>query len=162
MSLSLTADDIDTVESAGILDGKEVKMCRTKGGWWFAVDKGKVISAGSHPAIVRHTISKMYPNFQPVMCKSEAFSDAIVEQHSHFLSDDLRKSGHDIYSIQTGMNIEFQITKNNLKVASVSGSIQDDSLYIDELAFPKQFTKSLASAATEKALDSKLKTIKVR
>jgi hypothetical protein len=162
MSLSLQPSDIDTVEEAGVLDGQTVKLLRTKGGFWLSVHNGKVIAGGSHPAIVKHSISKMFPTFQPVMCKSEAFSDAVVEQHSHFLSDDLRKSGHDIYSIQTGMNIEFQITKNNLKVASVTGSVQDDSLYIDELAFPKQFTKSLASAATEKALDSNLKTIKIR
>jgi hypothetical protein len=155
MSLSLQPSDIDTVEEAGVLDGQTVKLLRTKGGFWLSVHNGKVIAGGSHPAIVKHSISK-------IMCKSEAFSDAVVEQHSHFLSDDLRKSGHDIYSIQTGMNIEFQITKNNLKVASVTGSVQDDSLYIDELAFPKQFTKSLASAATEKALDSNLKTIKIR
>jgi hypothetical protein len=162
MSLSLQPSDVDTVEEAGVLDGQTVKLLRTKGGFWLSVHNGKVIAGGSHPAIVKHSISKMFPTFQPVMCKSEAFSDAVVEQHSHFLSDDLRKSGHDIYSIQTGMNIEFQITKNNLKVASVTGSVQDDSLYIDELAFPKQFTKSLASAATEKALDSNLKTIKIR
>jgi hypothetical protein len=162
MSINLTPDDIDTVEDAGQLDGQTIKLCRGRGGFWFAVHKGKVISGGSHPAIVKHSISKMFPSFQAVMCKSEAFSDAIVEQHSHFLSDDLRKSGHDIYSVQMGSNIEFQVTKNNLTVASVTGSVQDDSLYIDELAFPKQFTKSLAGAATEKALDSNLKTIKIR
>lgn len=160
--MSLQPEDIDTIEEAGVLDGQPTKLLRTRGGFWMMVHKGKVLAGGSHPAIVKHTVSKMFPNFQPVMCKSEGFEDAVVDQHSHFLSDDLRKSGHDIFSIQTGQNVEFQITKNNLKLASVSGSIQDNSLFIDELKFPKQFSKAMAGATTEKALDCKLKTIKVK
>jgi hypothetical protein len=139
MALNITPDDIDTVEDAGVLEGQPIKMCRSRGGFWFAVHKGKVLAGGSHPAIVKHSVSKMYPSFQPAMCKSEGFEDAIVDQHSHFLSDDLRKSGHDIYSIQTGSNVEFHITKNNLKVASVSGSVQNDALVINEIQFPKEF-----------------------
>lgn len=160
--MDLKPEDIDTIEDAGILDGQPVKLARTRGGFWMGICKGKVLAGGSHPAIVKHSVSKMYPSFQPVMCKSEGFEDAIVDQHSHFLSDDLRKSGHDIYSLHTANNVEFQITKNNLKVASVSGSIQNDSLIINEVQFPKEFAKALAGATTEKALDCKLKTIKLR
>ena len=160
--MNLRPEDIDQVDDAGVLDGQPVKMIRTKGGFHMGIHKGKVLAGGSHLAIVRHSISKMFPSFQPVMCKSEGFEDAVVDQHSHYLSDDLRKSGHDIFSIQTGQNVEFQITKNNLKVASVSGSLQDDSLFIDELTFPKQFAKAMAGAATEKALDCKKKMIKVK
>ena len=162
MIMNLQPSDIDQVDDAGVLDGQPVKMIRTKGGFHMAIHKGKVLAGGSHPAIVKHSVSKMYPSFQPVMCKSEGFEDAVVDQHSHYLSEDLRKSGHDIFSIQTGQNVEFQITKNNLKVASVSGSLQDDSLFIDELTFPKQFAKAMAGAATEKALDCKKKMIKVK
>lgn len=160
--MSLKPEDIDTVEEAGVLDGQPVKLLRTKGGFFMAVYKGKVISGGSHPAIVKHTISKMHPNFQPVMCKSEAFSDAIVDRHSHFLSDELRKSGHDIYSIQINQDIEFQITKHNMKVASVNTQLQPDGLYIPEIKIPKEFTRALAGAATEKALACNSKTIKVK
>lgn len=162
MSMSLQPDDIDVVEDAGVLDGQPVKLARTRGGFWMGICKGKVLAGGSHPAIVKHSISKMYHSFQPVMCKSEGFEDAVVDQHSHFLSDELRKSGHDVYSIQIGSNIEFQITKNNLKLHSVSGSIQNDSFVINEIHFPKEFSKALAGAATEKALDCKMKTIKVK
>lgn len=160
--MNLQPADIDQVEEAGILDGQPVKLARTRGGFWMAIHKGKVLAGGSHPAIVKHSVSKMYNSFQPVMCKSEGFEEAVVDQHSHFLSDDLRKSGHDIYSVQTGDNVEFQITKNNLKVASVTSSIQDNSLFIDEVKFPKEFAKAMAGAATEKALDCKMKAIKVK
>lgn len=162
MALQLKPEDIDTVEAAGVMDGEEIKMCRTKGGWWFAISKGKVISAGSHPAIVKHTVSKMYPNFQPALCKSESFMDAIVDQHSHFLSDELRKSGHDLYSIQVGQNVEFQVTKDNLKVASIDSYLTPDSLHVHTLNIPKEFVKAFAAATTEKALDSNTKKIKVK
>jgi hypothetical protein len=162
MSMSLKPEDIDTIEEAGILDGQPVKLARTRGGFWLGICNGKVLSGGSHPAIVKHTIGKMHPNFQPVMCKSEAFSDAIVDRHSHFLSDELRKSGHDIYSIQTNDDIEFQITKHNLKIASIHTRLQDKELYIPELNIPKEFTRALAGATTEKAIACNSKAIKVK
>jgi hypothetical protein len=162
MSMSLRPEDIDTVEEAGMLDGQSVKLIRTKGGFWMGLANGKVLSGGSHPAIVKHTISKMHPNFQPVMCKSEAFSDALVDRHSHFLSDELRKSGHDVYSIQTNNDIEFQITKHNMKIASVHTLLQEDGLFIPELNIPKEFTRAMAGATTEKALSCNSKTIKVK
>ena len=162
MSMNLQPADIDTVEDAGILDGQPVKLARTKGGFWLAIHKGKVLAGGSHPAIVKHSISKMHSGFQPVMCKSEGFEESVVDQHSHYLSDDLRKSGHDIFSVQTGNDVEFQITKNNLKVASVTGSLLGDALFVYELEFPKEFAKALAGATTEKALDCKKKMIKIK
>lgn len=162
MSLNIRPEDIDTVEDAGTLENQPVKLARTSGGYWMAIHKGKVISGGSHPAIVKHAIGKMFPSFQAVMCKSEAYSDAIVDKHSHFLSDDLRKSGHDIYSIQNGLDIEFQITKQNIKVASLNTSLQSDGLYVPEINISKEFIKPMAAAATEKALACNAKTIKVK
>jgi hypothetical protein len=160
--MSLKPEDIDTVEEAGMLDGQPVKLARTRGGFWMGIHNGKVLSGGSHPAIVKHTISKMHPNFQPVMCKSEAFSDALVDRHSHFLSEELRKSGHDVYSIQKDNEIEFQITKHNIALASVQTYLQSDGLYIPELNIPKEFTRAMAGATTEKALSCNSKTIKVK
>jgi hypothetical protein len=78
------------------------------------------------------------------------------------LSDDLRKSGHDIYSIQTGADVEFQITKHNVKLASVNGILREDSLFIPEINFPKEFVRAMAGATTEKALSCNSKAIKVK
>lgn len=161
--MNLTPDQIDTIESAGMLDGQEVKLIRTKGGFWMGISKGKVLSAGSHPAIVKHMISKMHSGFQPALCKSENLAaDAIVDRHSHFLSDDLRKSGHDIYSVQTGNDIEFQITRHNLKVGSLSCIVQDDSLFIPEVSFPEEFKSAMAAATVEKAKSCESKKIRIK
>lgn len=161
MALNLKPEDIDIIEEAGMLDGQPIKLARTKGGFWMAANHKGVLAAGSHPAIVKHQLSKMFPNFQPAMCKSETTSDALVDKHSHFLSDELRKSGHDIFSIQLGNQIEFQVTKQNMKVASINSSLTLDSLHISELNIPKKFVTSMAAATTEKALSCKAKNIKV-
>lgn len=167
-SMQIKPSEIASIEEAGILNQSPVKMIRTKGGFWIAVGKPKgkmreeAIAAGSHPAIVKFNIEKQYPEYQPAMMKSEHFADNVqVEKHSHFLSDELRKSGHDIYSVQTGINVDFHITKHNMQVSSVSGSLVEDALVLDELSLDKQFARALAGATTEKALSCKASKIRV-
>lgn len=157
--MQITPNEIDTVEDVGTLNKSPVKMIRTKGGFWIAVGrlKGKAkeeaLAAGSHPAIVKFNLEKQYSDFQPTMMKSEFFSDgSIVEKHSHFLSEELRKSGHDIYSVQIGPLIDFHITKHNNKVSTVNGNLENNFLVIKNLNISKEFTKALAGAAVEKAI----------
>jgi hypothetical protein len=166
--MQITPNEIESIEEAGMMNQAPVKLIRTKGGFWIAVGrlKGKnteeAIGAGSHPAIVKFNLEKQYPDFQPAMMKSEYFSDnEVVERHSHFLSDALRKSGHDIYSVQNGTDIKFHITKHNLEVSSVKANLVEDSLVINELKMGKEFARAMAGAATEKALAIKAKKIKV-
>lgn len=165
--MNISPNEIDTIEEAGMLDNQPVKLIRTKGGFWIAVGqpKGKMrseaLTAGSHPAIVKYNIEKQFPGFQPVMMKSEFGQAEVVEQHSHFLSDELRKSGHDIYSVQKGPSIDFHVTKHNMKVSTINGNILEDSLVLNKLDIDKQFAKALAGATTEKALSSGASKIKV-
>ena len=167
--MQVTANEIDTIEEAGILDQAPVKLLRTKGGFWIAVGKPKgkfkeeALAAGSHPAIVKYNLEKQYPGFQASMMKSEAFNNVeIVEKHSHFLSDDLRKSGHDVYSVQNGNNIEFYITKYDVKVNSFTGSLENKELVVDKPQVSKEFVRALAGATSEKALMSGVSKVKVR
>jgi hypothetical protein len=160
--MQLTPNEIDKVEDAGMLDNNPVKLLRTKGGFWVAVGKKRnkqteeALAAGSHPAIVKYNLEKQYSGFQPAMAKSEHGIEPLVAKHSHFLSEDLRKSGHDIFSIQTGNAVDFQITKHNAAIASVSGHIDSDNLAINDLSIPKEFTKAIAGATVEKAISCKV------
>lgn len=158
--MNITPNEIDIIEEAGTIDGNSVKMLRTKGGFWMAVGrprgkyKDEAIAAGSHPAIVRYQLEKQYPTFQPVMMKSElAIDTAKVTKHSHYLPDSLRKSGHDIYSVQNGTNIEFQITKQNMTVHSVNSFLQDGAMVFNGIDIGKEFTRALAGATAEKAIE---------
>lgn len=165
--MKINPSEIDTIEEVGLLDGSPVKLIRLKGGFHIGIAsiRGRpeeAIAAGSHPAIVKFNIEKQYPQFQPSMMKSEEFSEfSSVERHSHFLSDDLRKSGHDIYSIQKGNSVDFFITKHNLNVATVNSNIVDGSMVIETLAVDKKFSRALAGATTEKAVACKASKIKV-
>lgn len=157
--MEITANEIDSIEDAGMLDGSPVKLLRTKGGFWMAVGKprGKfrdeALAAGSHPAIVRYNLEKAHPGFQPAMMKSELLSDNVkVEKHSHFLSDSLRKSGHDIYSVESGSRIEFQVTKQNLKIHSVNSVLENGAIVFGEMDIGKEFVRALSGATAEKAL----------
>jgi hypothetical protein len=162
--MQLTPNEIDSVEDMGVLDGNPIKLLRTKGGFFMAIGKprGKyrdeALAAGSHPAIVKYNLERAYPNFQPAMMKSELLSDnSKVERHSHFLSDSLRKSGHDVYSVQNGDRVEFQITKQNTKLYSVESQLKDGALTFDKMKIGKEFTRALAGATAEKALQCGVK-----
>jgi len=156
--MQLTPNEIDRIEEAGTLDGNPVKMLRTKGGFWIALGKKRnkaseeALAAGSHPAIVKYNLEKQYSGFQPALTKSEHGIEPIVAKHSHYLSDDLRKSGHDIFSIQTGNAVEFQVTRQNATVASVNGYVDRENLSINELNIPKEFAKAMAGATVEKSI----------
>jgi hypothetical protein len=161
--MQITEQEIHSIEDAGMLDGRPVKLIRTKGGFWIATGKPKgkfrdeALAAGSHPAVVKYNLEKQYPSFQPAMMKSEAFSDnVVVEKHSHFLSDDLRKSGHDIYSIHEGNSVRFDITKQNVRISSADGTLDKQFLTMNGLDIPKEFAKGMAGATVEKAVGCKV------
>lgn len=168
--MKITANEIAQIEeNVGTLDQSPVKMIRTKGGFWIALGKPKgksreeALAAGSHPAIVKYNLSKQYPQFQESLMKSESFSegDALVDKHSHFLSEDLRKSGHDIYSVQNGPDIAFHITKQNVKIGIASGNLENDTIVLKEINIPNEFKRALAGATAEKAMYCGAKKLKI-
>lgn len=164
--MKILENDIASIEPFGMMDGRPVNLVRTKGGLNLATVMGKngsedVLGAASHQAILCYTIEQRFPSFQPMIMKSEGLKFN-AESHSHFLSDDLRKSGHDIYSIQNGDDIEFFVTKQNIKVGSANGLIKDSYLQIGGLSVLKEYVSAISSAVSEKALSSGLKGVKVQ
>lgn len=167
--MQITPSEIESVEDAGMLNGTSVKLVKTRGGFWLAVGRprGKLqeeaLAAGSHPAIVKYNLERQHPDFQPAMMKSELMANASkVEKHSHYLPDSLRKSGHDLYSIQTGSQIEFQVTKQNAKVQSVIGNLEQDTLIFKDMNIDKRFTRALAGATSEKVISCGAKKIRIQ
>lgn len=167
--MQITPNEIESIEDAGLMNGKPVKLIRTKGGFCIAVGtpQGKMreeaLAAGSHPAIVKYNMEKQYPMFQPLLAKSEiTISPAVVTKHSSFLSDDLKKSGHDVYAIQSGTNIEFQITKHDVKIGSVQATLEKDAIVVNEMKVSKEFSHALAGATTEKAIACGVAKVKIQ
>lgn len=164
--MKIENDQIESTEPFGMLDGKPVMLARLKGGLNLATiqdSKGQdqVLGAASHQAILCYTIEQRFPKFQPMIMKSEGLR-LNAESHSHFLSDNLRKSGHDIYSVQDGNNIEFYVTKQNIKVSSVNSSIEDSYLVVNPKGVLKEHVNAISAAVSEKALGSGLKGVRVK
>lgn len=164
--MQITPNEIDSIEDTGTLNGSPVKMIRTKGGFFIAVGRGRgtqdeALAAGSHPAIVKYNLEKQYPGFQASMMKSEGMMDATVDKHSHHLTDELRKSGHDIYSVQTPVGIEFHLTKQNVTIKKVQGTIDGGALVVKGTNVGPEFSKSIASAAIEKATSCGAQKIRI-
>lgn len=166
--MKLTEKDIESIENFGELNGKEVKLLKTKGGFHIVMGirpgskTEECLTAGSHPAICRYNMQKQFKSYAPSMMKSASYNDSsAVENHSHFLSDELRKSGHEIHSIQCGNQISFHISKLGIKIAEVDTYIQDKVIVLPSLKAPKEFARGLAGAVTEKAASNKAIKLKI-
>src|SRR5277367_5420485 len=112
--MKIDQDQIASIEPFGMIEGKPVNLVCLKGGLNLATMANKagsdeVLGAASHRAILCYSVEQRFPKFQPMIMKSEGLKLA-AESHSHFLTNDLRKSGHDIYSVQNGNEVEFYIT----------------------------------------------------
>lgn len=163
--MKIEQDQVASIEPFGILDGKTVNIVRLKGGLNIAThcdSKGEesVIGAASHQAILSYTLEQRYSNFQPMIMKSEKGIKLNADSHSHFLTDDLRKSGHDIFSIQSGQHVDFYVTKMNVEIGKVSGYLEKDGLIVSKMSVPGEFAAGMSSALSEKALSSGLNKVK--
>lgn len=164
-NMKIDKDEIASIEPFGTIDGNSVKLNCLKGGLNLAVltDKNgdeSVIGAASHRAILCYSIEQKFSNYHPPIMKSEGLK-LNAESHSHFLTDELRKSGHDIYSIQEGNNVDFYVTKLNIKIATINSSVKNDQLVINAYNLPKEFVEGVSGAVSEKALDAGLKGVRV-
>lgn len=163
--MKISENEIASVEPFGMLDGKQVNLTRLRGGLNLAsVINGKgeqtVLGVASHQAILCYSIEQQHPSFQPMLMKSEHES-VQAESHSHFLSDGLRKSGHDIYSVQNSNSIDFFVTKQNIKVGLVKADIVDGILMVKSIDASKEFVSCLSGAVSEKALSSGAKIVRM-
>ena len=159
--MKIQENDIDSIEPFGMMDGKTVSLLKTKGGLNLATMDDQVLGAASHQAILCYTIEQRFPNFQPKLMKSEGVR-LNADSHSHFLSDDLRKSGHDIYSIQDGFGVDFFVTRQDIKVGSAKAVIIGDLLLVKSIDASKEFIGGLSGAVSEKALSSGLKGVRIK
>jgi hypothetical protein len=159
--MKIEQEQIASVEPFGVLDGKQVNLTKLVGGLNLATLGDQVLGAASHQAILCYSIEQKFPSFQPAIMKSER-DNLVADSHSHFLSDDLRKSGHGIYSIQNGTGVDFFVTKQNIKIGSAKATIVGDLLLVKSLDASKEFLPSLSGAVAEKTLSSGLKGARIR
>jgi len=78
--MQILPEEIDYIKSVGQLNGEDVKMIKTTGGFHVAIGKkskssktADSLASGSHPALVMHQLESSYKKeFLPFIAKSEA------------------------------------------------------------------------------------------
>lgn len=167
--MQINPSEIDSVEEVGSLNNSPVKIVRLKGGFHIAIGKNRgkaleeALAAGSHPAIVKYNLQKQFRDFRPALMKNEQSQNiAVVEKHTKHLSQELQKSGHDLYSIQNGLNIEFQLTKYDVKAGNAQASIEDGGIVMNKMDLSQEFAHALAGAVADKAVSCKVSKIGIK
>lgn len=142
--------DVDFCEVVGQLNGNEVKMLKTKGGFHLFVgkptgSKKEVVLAGtSHKAIGLYKLKKEHNGFQPSLQKSE---DTLLPKVQEIKNN----SKYDLYSLENNGYKAICAYNCGVEVMSVLLKKEEDSYYTHsinaELAkkLPQQEKDLLAS-----------------
>lgn len=133
--MTINPDEIESVTVIGTLNGQDVKMIKTLGGFNVGVGakskngKPEALAAGSHSAIVKFQMSTMFGNdFQESMAKSENMvPEPIVEKLSKSLPSQLTSKGIDIYSLRSGNQVEFSLTAKDVEIGKIVCNITGDT-----------------------------------
>jgi len=120
----IDAGEITKVTPIGTVDGDEVKLVHTKGGFHLAMRQFKdgsfkPIAAGSHPAIVEFQIEKSLEgsnsHFIPVMMKSEKYKDTKIIDCSKTLGD-LSNQGFSLTAIRKNGELDITVSARGIEV----------------------------------------------
>ena len=146
--------EVDTIDVIGKLNGSDVKLVRTKGGFHVAIGKATrsgqetALSAGSHPAIVKYNVEKAYPSFELSMAKSESEQGPEVRDLSSGFRKEIYDLGYGLYSLTKGEAVEFRVTKHDVDMGSIGASVEGDTLSIKN----KSIRKSMIPAGLRKSI----------
>ena len=160
--------EIKSIEEIGTLENSPVKLIRTIGGLWVATGRrrGKkqeeALAAGSHPAIVKYNMEKMFgATYQPLMAKSEGAIEPKVSEHTSQLSKRLIDKGYTLFSVQADSQIDFILSKSGIEVLKHEALIKGESLDFQAMkpkalehaqeAIKNDATRSVIMAAIDKA-----------
>jgi hypothetical protein len=150
MGISLLPEDVESVKIIGSLNGKEVKLIRTFGGFHIAVGKknkyGKdveALSAGSHPGLVNYKIMEEFEDFEPLMAKSEGEIQEEICDYSEILPNEIRNDGLEMFSLGKGEDITFVVTKYGVDIRKIEAQVdsQDKALLLNKGISNPQFSQ---------------------
>lgn len=148
--MEILPKEVESVKTIGNLHGEDVKLVKTRGGFYIAVGKkgqntkkAEALAAGSHGAIVNHALSKEYgQSFQPAIFKSEQDQLEDVKDRSCFLSKNLSDKGLELYVLNKNNNLDFVLYRHGLTVGEYKAEISQNSLLIKSHTFNNKLYSS--------------------
>lgn len=163
--MEIKPSEVEEVKVIGKLHEDDVKLVKTKGGFYVAIGKKKkdankadALAAGSHQALVAHQVEKMHgQSFQPVMAKSEAEKLPEVEDMSDILPDMAKNSGLELFVLEKYNHVDFVFCKHGIELAKYETYHEGDSLKIKEYNFkgfisPNKFVSEAIAYAMQKKM----------
>jgi len=166
--MEIKPNEVDEVKVIGKLNGDDVKLVKTHGGFHIAMgkkdkksNKAEALAAGSHQALVAYQIEKIHGNdFEPTIFKSEAEQLPKVEDMSSFLPDMAKNSGIEIYALSKFNHIDFVMCKNNVELAKYETEHTADSLNVKNYSFRDSLSPNkFVSQALAAVMDKKMKDL---
>jgi late competence protein required for DNA uptake (superfamily II DNA/RNA helicase) len=163
--VDIKQDEIKEIKKIGTLNGSEVKLVTLKGGFHIGMGKkgkkskkSEILAVGSHPALVSHQISKKHGSFEQVMAKNERDAMPSVTDYSHNLSSSEKSvRGLDIVAMKKNEKVEFQITKHNFEIFSISASELNGEIVLEKSTKNEEMLSSLNKQELSKKLTKTIK-----
>lgn len=153
--MEIKPNEIDSIKVVGTLNGSDVKLIKTTGGFYCAVgmkSKSKKtvepISAGSHQALVLHQIEKEFKSdFKPALMKSESEILPIVKEFTEKLPHELVMSGYSVYSLTKNSEVNFIATKIGAEVLNIKGIVTEDGIRDVKKVSQKEISENIGKIA---------------
>lgn len=144
--MDIQPNEVESVKTIGNLNGDEVKVVKTYGGFYVAVGKKKrtskkseALAAGSHQALVAHQLGKEYgSDFEPAIFKSEQDQLEKVESKTEYLPSDVIAKGVELYTLSKGSKIDFVLYKRGITLGHYVAEVEDQALVIKSANFNKE------------------------
>lgn len=164
--MEIKPDEVEEVKVIGKLHDDDVKLVKTKGGFYVAIGKKKkesnkadALAAGSHQALVAYQVEKMHgQSFQPVINKSESEKLPEVEDLSNILPNLAKNSGLELFVLEKYNHIDFVFCKHGVELAKYETYHEDKSLKVKNYNFkgfmsPNKFVSEAIAYAMQKKMN---------
>lgn len=163
--MEIKPEEVAEVKVIGTLNGDDVKVVRTLGGFNVAMGKknkysnrAEALAAGSHIGLVAFQIEKMHgQDFEPAIFKSEKDQLPKVEDLTSELPDLAKNSGIELYVLSKFNNLDFIMCKNGIELAKYETSYTGEELDINNYSFrdsisPNKFVADTLAVAIDKKM----------
>lgn len=169
--MEIKPEEVQEIKIIGKLNGDDVKMIKTYGGFHVAIGKKEknskkadALAGASHPALVSYQIEKMHgKDFQASIFKSEQSEIAKVEDLSDKLPDLAKSSGIEMFVLSKYNNLEFVMCKKGVELAKYEAEYNSDTLTIKKHSYRPSITKNkFIAEEMANAINNKVKSLNLK
>lgn len=169
--MEIKPNEVEEVKIIGKLNGDDVKLVKTHGGFHIAMGKkdkkshkAEAIAAGNHAGLVAYQVEKMHgQDFEPAIFKSETEQLPKVEDMTDNLPDMAKNAGIEVYILSKLNHLDFVMCKSGIEIAKYEAEFSGQDLTIKDYSFrPSLSPNQFLAQALAKAIDGKMKELNLK